>query len=432
MLSEENPSIQAVIDCGIVPRLLEFLTYSHNETLQYNAAWTITNIASGTTDHTKHIVKLGSIQYFVQLLGSSNAEVREQAVWALGNIAGDSPEFRDLVLNTGGSVQRLLYILDPAQKPKITMVRNATWCVSNFCRGKPRPNFQQILPVIPTLAKLLMNSDNEVLTDSCWALSYITDDQTEDNAKIGAVVSCEGVCARLVHLLQHGPQAVQVPALRTIGNIVTGDDKQTQAMLNCKPLPALLGTLSRQKKSLRKETCWTLSNITAGTANQIELLINANLIPPLVAILRESEFDVQKEAAWAISNITSGGTDAQIRYLVTQAAIPSLCGMLSCDDPKIVLVCLEGIDNVLKIGKKDNETDNKYADFVEECGGLDKLEELQRHENEQIYEKSVHLLKEYFEGDEEETDMAPAVDATNNQFAFGMAQNAAATPQFAF
>jgi hypothetical protein len=277
-----------------------------------------------------------------------------------------------------------------------------------------------------------MNSDNEVLTDSCWALSYITDDQTEDNAKIGAVVSCEGVCARLVHLLQHGPQAVQVPALRTIGNIVTGDDKQTQAMLNCKPLPALLGTLSRQKKSLRKETCWTLSNITAGTANQIELLINANLIPPLVSILRESEFDVQKEAAWAISNITSGGTDAQIRYLVTQAAIPSLCGMLSCDDPKIVLVCLEGIDNVLKIGKKDNETDNKYADFVEECGGLDKLEELQRHENEQIYEKSVHLLKEYFEGDEEETDMAPAVDATNNQFAFGMAQNAAATPQFAF
>ena len=35
---------------------------------------------------------------FIELLSSPEADVREQAVWALGNIAGDSPELRDRVL----------------------------------------------------------------------------------------------------------------------------------------------------------------------------------------------------------------------------------------------------------------------------------------------------------------------------------------------
>lgn len=37
-----------------------------------------------------------------------------------------------------------------------------------------------------------------------------------------------GVCRRLVELLLHQSPAVLVPALRTVGNIVTGNDMQTQ------------------------------------------------------------------------------------------------------------------------------------------------------------------------------------------------------------
>ena len=42
---------------------------------------------------------------FVKLLRSPNQDVCEQAVWALGNIAGDSPELRDTVLNTPDGMQ---------------------------------------------------------------------------------------------------------------------------------------------------------------------------------------------------------------------------------------------------------------------------------------------------------------------------------------
>jgi len=441
MLSvEDSPPIQDVIDAGVVPRLMQFLSYNNEQKLQFEAAWTITNIASGTTAHTRCVVEHGGIPCFVNLLGSPNAEVREQAVWALGNIAGDSSEYRDLVLSTGDSMKRLITILTNNQiSPKLTMIRNATWCMSNFCRGKPKPNFDQIRASIPVLAKLVMQNDPEVLTDSCWALSYVTDDQTQGNQKIQAVVSQPGICARLIYLLQHGTNAVQVPALRTIGNIVTGDDSQTQAMLEQNPLPALLGTLSCQRKSLRKETCWTVSNITAGTAQQIQLVIDANLIPPLVNILKEDQFDVQKEAAWAISNITSGGTDDHTRFLVSQAAIPAMCGMLKCGDAKMIMVVLDALDNILKVGLRDSpggSEDNKYADIVEECGGLDTLEELQRHENEEVYDKSVKILQAYFESEEDDgMGMAPEVDESTGQFAFGQnfAQNSSQpAAQFAF
>lgn len=63
---------------------------------------------------------------------------------------------------------------------------------------------------------------------------------------------------------------VKTPALRTIGNIVTGDDVQTQVVINRGGLAGLLSLLSNQKKGIVKEACWTISNITAGNADQIE------------------------------------------------------------------------------------------------------------------------------------------------------------------
>jgi len=150
------------------------------------------------------------------------------------------------------------------------------------------------------------------------------------------------------------------------------------------------------------ETCWTISNITAGTAEQIQQVISANLIPPLVNILKEDQFDVQKEAAWAIANITSGGNEDQTQFLVSQASIPALCAMFNCGDTKMIIVV------------------------------LDALEDLQRHENEEIYEKSVKILQVYFESEEDDNmGMAPEIDQSTGQFAFG-ASTAAKPAQFAF
>ena len=163
---------------------------------------------------------------------------------------------------------------------------------------------------------------------------------------------------------RHQSPSVLVPALRTVGNIVTGDDMQTQTIINCGALPCLLNLLTTShKKSIKKEACWTISNITAGTKEQargaqrraawrarlaaallwtarpparhtllappplappgtlslprppwhhpaplqIQTVVDAGIVPPLVHLLATAEFDIKKEAAWAISNATRCG-----------------------------------------------------------------------------------------------------------------------------
>jgi importin subunit alpha-1 len=174
-------------------------------------------------------------------------------------------------------------------------------------------------------------------------------------------------------------------------------------------------------------------------------------------LLGSSEFNIQKEASWAVSNATSGrfltqtrtliqsltrtltlilttdpnpnanatsgGAPEQILYLAQQGTIPPLCQLLQVADVKVVTVALEGLENILKAGQATSEkTFNFLVSMISDAGGLNAIEELQNHENQNIYHRAVKLLETYFGGEEEEeSTIAPDVVSSDvgQQYGFG-------------
>lgn len=78
----------------------------------------------------------------------------------------------------------------------------------------------------------------------------------------------------------------QTPSLRTMGNIVTGTDQQTQVAIDAGMLNVLPQLLMHPKSFIQKEAAWALSNVAAGPCQHIQRLIGCGMLPPLVALLK--------------------------------------------------------------------------------------------------------------------------------------------------
>jgi len=405
--SDRNPPIDPLIESGILPILVKCLEKEDCPNLQFEAAWALTNIASGTSLQTQAVVSAGAVPLFLTLLFSPHHTVCEQAVWALGNIIGDGPSLRDYVINLG-VVPPLLAFIKP--ETPITFLRNVTWVIVNLCRNKEPPApIKTIAEILPALNLLIHHTDISILVDTVWALSYLTDG---GNEQIQMVID-SGVVPNLIPLLSHIEVKVQTAALRAVGNIVTGTDEQTQVVLNCDALSHFPALLSHPKEKICKEAVWFLSNITAGNKHQVQAVIDAGLLPKIIQNLSKGEFQTKREAAWAISNLTISGDRDQAMKLIGEGVIPPFCELLSCQDNQVIHIVLDGINNMLKMAGPQVEA---VASLIEECGGLDKIEQLQSHENVDIYKLSYDIIEQFFSEVDDDANLAPQATESGYKF----------------
>uniref|UniRef100_A0A671P2G3 Importin subunit alpha n=1 Tax=Sinocyclocheilus anshuiensis TaxID=1608454 RepID=A0A671P2G3_9TELE len=335
---ERNRPLKEIVEAALLTHFVEFLGRHDDPTLQFEAAWSHANVASGTSWHTQQVVEHGAVPAFIALLASPMLNISEQAVWALGNIAGDCPSYRDALIECGVIPALLALLMLDAP---VGYLCNLAWTLSNLCSNKnPFPRFRP-------------------------------------NVWIDVVIKT-GIVPWLVELLGFEELAVVTPALRSIGNIVSGSDLQTQAAID---------------SSVQKEAAWVVSNIAAGPCQQIQQLITLFVWPgsmtlwdtlfvPLQTVL-QGDFKTRREAVWAVTNYTSGGTVDQVVHLVKCGALEAILNLLQVKDTQTVLAAE-------KLGEVDKLC------LLEEVGGLDQMEFLQNHENNAVHRAAQAHNEKYF------------------------------------
>ncbi|KAK6107939.1 Armadillo/beta-catenin-like repeat family protein [Brugia pahangi] len=402
-----------IVVLNLIPRIVELLRTGPTFNIRRTATHIVGAIVSVCSMHTEAIVKSGVVPDLVDLICNPDREMRELTLFALGNIAAECCEYRDLCIEYG-MADKMTMIPNRSHLLYSTMTlmeaRCAVWAASNLCRGKNPPvDLQKIAVLLPLFNEALYSNDTLIISDACRAFGRLLDAAPESSYKYilkANTIEC------LVEHMGNPNSKISLAALLAVGNIVSGDDEQTQSVLNCaNALNYIHRLLLDGDQKMKREVCWVLSNVAAGTSSQIQTIFDAGIIPSLIQVLKTETFQVRSEACWVIANTITGGNREHIARIVREGALTPLSDMLTVMDCGVVVMVLKALSEILECGeyfKVDGQ--NPYAARLEELNVVDKLEFLMLSANTEIFFKACTIMEKYYLRDNNEEN-----NAANNE-----------------
>ncbi|VDN33565.1 unnamed protein product, partial [Gongylonema pulchrum] len=283
----------------LVPRVIELLKIGATLKIRRNTTHILGSVLSLCSIYTGTIASSGVVPILINWLCDPDRELRESALFALGNLAAENCNCRDLCIKHG-MPQKLVLIANKLvffyKNLSLTLpeARCAVWTASNLCRGKNPPvDVNKIAVLLPLLNEAIQSSDTQIVTDAVRAFARLLDALP---VKLYKNILTDVVVDRLVTYLNHPNKNIWSSALLAIGNIVSGDDDQTQSVLD-RPdaLPNLHRILLDGDPKTKREVAWALSNIAAGNSKQIQAIFDAGIVPSLMNILSNETFRTRTE-----------------------------------------------------------------------------------------------------------------------------------------
>ncbi|KAJ3435126.1 importin alpha [Anaeramoeba flamelloides] len=336
-----------------------------------------------------------TVPFFVKVLKESEDQFL-LVIWTLSNIAGDKIEFRDIILENEGIIDKVLSIID--EKEDINIIEYSIWLLSNLCKDSPHPPLEMIQPCIPLFGKYLKSNDENLIQLCTLGLSEVSDESEEN---IDAVLKLDCISILIEILRNTSDYTTQLYIIKTLGNLTSGNHLQTEIVLKHDGLLTLLQNLLKNSSvHLQKEICWTISNITAGTSNHISMVIEAGLIEDILEVMKYSNYQIRKECCWILSNAIYGGSQSQIIEIVNEQLIESLSEFLEDEKSGIITICLESYEKILQLGafmaESQGSNENKLLILFEEYNIITKIENLHNHKKKVIQDLSKRIADNFF------------------------------------
>ncbi|XP_058212865.1 importin subunit alpha-9 isoform X1 [Rhododendron vialii] len=397
----EFPPVEAALKAGAVSLLVQCLSFGSPDEQLLEAAWCLTNIAAGKPEETKAL--LPALPLLIAHLGEkSSMPVAEQCAWALGNVAGEGKELREVLLSQG-ALPPLARMMLPN---KGSTVRTAAWALSNLIKGPDSRAATELIKsagVLDAIIRHLKKADEDLATEVAWIIVYLS---ALSNVAIDILVKSDLLQLLVERLATSNSLQLLIPVLRSLGNLVAGDAHMTDGFfvvgqgIPDNVVAALIKCLKSDHRVLKKEAAWVLSNIAAGSIEQKQLINSSEAVPLLLRLLSTAPFDIRKEVAYVLGNLCvapseDGGRPNLILdhlvSLVGNGCLPGFVNMVRSADVEAARLGLQFMELVLR-GMPNSEG----VKLVEREDGIDAMERFQFHENEDLRNMANALVDKYF------------------------------------
>jgi hypothetical protein len=289
LYSQRKALIDDVIASGVVPLLARLLgSGSAPQATQFEAAWALAIVASCFTlaqvpsTHLQCVANApGAVKGIVSLLSfTDHHDACGHAVQALGNIAGKSSIFRDLLLESG-AVAAMLNVASRTDIP-VTLRQKVAWTISLLCSTKPP--LATIAAAIPFLIEMSQSPDDDFANTGMQALQSITSGGDCDG--ISAVIepgALPSIMRRLSSVIS--TDLIGELALHCLGNIVEGSERHIAQAVEHGAIPALCGMWRKlwPVYDLRSNVLRILAKIATGNMDHIHALLQAGALDLMTA-----------------------------------------------------------------------------------------------------------------------------------------------------
>ncbi|XP_042015853.1 importin subunit alpha-9-like isoform X2 [Salvia splendens] len=330
----------------------------------------------------------------------SSLPVAEQCAWALGNVAGEGEELRDVLLSQG-ALQPLARMMLPN---KGSTVRTAAWALSNLIKGhaKAATELIRLDGVLDAILRHLKRGDEELATEVAWVVVYLT---ALSNVATSMLAKSDLLQILVGRLASSNSLELLIPVLRSLGNLVAGDSYVTDNVLvagneiTVRVIQVMIKCLSSEHRVLKKESAWALSNVAAGSVEHKKLIHSSGAVSILIRLLSTSPFDIRKEVAYVLGNLCvapseSGRPVLIVDHLVSLVGGGCLSGftdLVRSADIEAARLGLQFLELVLR-GMPNGEGPK----LVEAEDGIEAMERFQFHENEELRSMANQLVDKYF------------------------------------
>lgn len=381
--SGSQSPLEYVAQDDVIRRFLSLLS-SPEEQVTLEVLWCLTNLAAASIDVARRLVDQECLPALQSLMRHTNPDVSDLAVWTLSNIIGDAPDLRTSALKCG-TIFAAFELLAAPESLSPTRAEHLLWLAANVVLDYPADSeWDAVAKALRVVPWALASEHEDIVIQACWILAYIS-----DNGNFHTKILEMELIPQLIAFVQAQSEGVRRPALRCVGNLATGDDEQTQELLDA-GLLNFLSPLISEKNSSRKEAIWCLSNITAGNRQQVLTVFSHPISRELMKTMNDCDLEIRREAVWAASNAFHTMERAEVAEVVALGVLESLVETLQCRDPRMLLVTIEAVLNLLK-----NGDDSLLLQF-ERLGGVDALERLQNHPNLAVYNHALSVLNRFF------------------------------------